>query len=263
MNAVAHLIRPETPVDVRRTLDASRINDLANHPQVRPFIGHPDAGPLDFTNALADPRNIALVFEHGAFLFAHLDPGRYEMHTFTLPQGRGAGVLAAAESAFRYMFVETDCAELLTKVPASNKPADLMARRAGFLPVFTRASAWEDGSDLVFFTLTFEGWSARDPMARAEGRAFHAALGAAKAATESPDPTHPDDDAHDGAAGAACLMAKAGNPAKAVWAYSRWARFAGYQPIALVSSAPVLIDAGDALITFRSGSLEILKCPVR
>lgn len=244
-------------------MDAGYLNKVANHPAVRPHIGCAGMGALDYTAALANPNLHAIAVEHGAFLFDPLDHGRYELHTFLLPEGRGAGVLPAAAEAFRLMFVETDCTELVTKVAGSNRPADLMARRAGFSLLFERAGAWEDGSDLRFFGLTIDVWLSRDEALAAEGQAFHRKLEAAKAAAGSRLPAHADDLAHDRAAGAAALMAKRGNPAKALWTYNRWARLAGYQTIQLLSSAPPTFDIGDAVLTFRNDEMEILKCRVQ
>jgi hypothetical protein len=255
----AALALPPTNVTVRRTLDAAQINGIANHPEVRPHIGYPDLGALDFGQFLDNPLNHALAFEDGAFLFAHHEPGRYEVHTLILPKGRGAGVVPASIAAARFMFTATDATEILTKVAGSNKPADLMCRRVGFAPAFTRKAAWCDGSDLTYFVLTLDAWRARDDLLLEEGWAFHAAIDAAKRACGSTLPTHPDDDAHDRAVGAACLMAKAGNSRKAIHLYNRWARFAGYQPGALINDAPATFDIGDAVIAFNP-DLEILKC---
>jgi hypothetical protein len=158
------------------------------------------------------------------------------------------------------MFAATDCLEIVTKVPVTNRPADMMARRVGFREAFRRPGAWEDGSDIAYFALTLDDWRAKDEAALSEGRAFHAMLEAAKISAGSEGPTHPDDDAHDRAAGAAMMMARAGNYRKAVWSYCRWARFAGYQPIELVSEAPPVIDVQDALLTVQGGIVEVLTC---
>lgn len=247
-------------------MQATRLNELANHPAVRPHIGLTAHGQIDCTETLSNPGVICLEVEHGAFVFDQLDPqhpSRFELHTFILPEGRGAAVLQAAAEAFRWMFTRTDCLELVTKVPASNKPAAFMARRAGFMSVFTRQAAWEDGSDVEYFAMTFDVWRQRDAAVHAEGRAFHAALELAKAAAGVAAPAHADDEAHDRAVGAACLIAKAGNPTKACWTYNGWARFAGYQTVELLRATPPVIDVRDAIITFQDNEVEILRCPAQ
>jgi len=246
------------PQILARTMDARFLNRVANDPVVRPWLG--GEGAIDLTGALADPKNIALVGEFGGFVFLWDEATRYELHTLFLSEGRGAGVLPAAEEAFRFLFTATDCLEIVTKIPEGNRAADLMARRAGFTPTFAREAAWPDGSRVVYFTLTLDAWRAKDSALAEEGKAFHQLIEAAKARTGSTMPTHADDEAHDRAAGAAALMAKAGNAQKAVWLYNRWARLASYQSIEIKTIAPPVIDVRDAVLTVRSGDLEVLGC---
>lgn len=242
-----------------RTRDPASVNACFNHPEVRPHVGLPDAGPLDMSAVLADENNYALAVPHGVFLFARDDQDRWEMHTCILPEGRGAAVLPAVHAAFRWMFVHTPCVELITRVPHTNKPAALVARRAGFAHLFTRPAGWHDGADVDYFTLTLDRWRGLDATLAAEGHAFHETLSAAKVAAGISDPPHPDDEAHDRAVGLACLMAKAGNHFKAAWAYNRWARLAGYHPVSIEPPTAPVFNTGDALITFAP-ELEIVQC---
>lgn len=239
-------------------MDASNLNRVANDPAVHPGLGV--VGTVDLSPALANPINVALENEHGGFLFLNVGDGRYELHTMFRPEGRGRAALDAAAEAFRFMFIETPALELLTKTAHSNPAAALMARRAGFTPSFVREAAWVDGGALTYYSLTLDRWVAQDPAVAQEGAAFHAMIEGAKQRCGSELATHPDDEAHDRAAGAASLMARAGSVRKAVWAYSRWARFAGYQTIELMSDIPPVIDVRDALIGVRDGKLEVLKC---
>lgn len=246
--------------DVIRTTDAALVNSIANDPAVRPHVGRADAGPLDLADYLACPDNVALAFDHGCFLFTPHDSSRYELHTLVLPEGRGAGVLPAAHRAFLWVFTHTEALEIVTKVPAPNRPAGLMARRAGFRPMFTRQGAWEDGSDVTFFRLAVEDWADARAELGLEGQAFHDMLELAKQAAGSPLEAHPHDEAHDRAVGLACLTAKAGQLRKAAWSYSRWARLAGYATIDVISEEPPVLDVRDALVTVRDGQLEVLEC---
>lgn len=239
-------------------MDANFLNEVANRPDVRPMLG--GLGVLDLGPSLADPRNVALENDHGGFLFVNLGAGRYDLHTLFLPEGRGRPLLEAASVAARHMFTSTDCVELVTRCPEPNRAADLMVRRCGFRPIFERPGAWEDGSAIRYFWLAFEDWRAIDPLIAAEGRAFHHLIERAKHVAGSRSPTHPDDPAHDRAAGAASLMAKAGQPRKAVLTYNRWAELAGYAPIVLLSEAPPIIDIQDAVLGLSDGELEVLLC---
>ena len=255
---MALAINPGQRQALRRTMDAARLNAVANDPAVRPYIG--GDGPIDLTALLANPENVAFETDGGGFVFAKLEFGRYELHTLFLEGHRGAGVLALFADATRYLFAATDCLEIVTKAPASNKPADFMARRAGFSVLFERDGAWADGSKVTYLSLTLDRWIAQDDALEAEGGGFHDLLAAAKAATGSALPVHPHDAAHERAVGAAVLMLKAGNPQKACFTYSRWARLAGYAPVELLSVSPPLVDVRDAIITLQDAEIEVLLC---
>jgi len=267
---------------IRRTMDAERLNVIANDPEIRPLLG--GVGELDLTEILSCPANFALETEAGGFVFHCLERAQYEMHTLLTRAARGAKalelaaealrymftqtdcveivtkVLELAAEALRYMFTQTDCVEIVTKVPATNKPADFMARRVGFRQTFVRRRAWDGETDLSFFVMNLDDWRGRDALVAIRGHDFHEMLAAAKFVAGSELPIHPDDEAHDRAAGASCMMAAAGQAHKAVWSYSRWARMAGYQTIELLGDAPPVIDVRDAILTVRGGELEILKC---
>lgn len=79
-----------TPIE-----DADLINEVINHPAVRPFIGFADAGDLDIT-PLVRPENLFPFGEHGGFALLWSAPRTREVHTFILPKGRGAWARQAA-----------------------------------------------------------------------------------------------------------------------------------------------------------------------
>lgn len=239
-------------------MDASHLNAVANTPEVRTHLGGEAA--IDLSEVLADARNVALQNEHGGFLFLSQGEGRYDLHTMFRRSGRGRALLEAASFAARFMFTATDCTEIVTRCPEPNRAADFMVRKCGFRPIFERQGAWSDGSAIRYFWLSFEDWRAQDETLAAEGHAFHEIIEQAKRDAGSELPIHPDDEAHDRAAGAAALMAKAGQPRKAVSTYNRWASLAGYAPIALLSEAPPIIDIQDAVLGLNSGALEVLLC---
>lgn len=243
---------------IKRTLDPAFLNGVCNHPEVRPWLG--GEGPIDLSDLIHNPNNFAMVGEFGGWLAHKLEIGRYEVHTQILPEGRGEWAMEGAEISSRYMFTETDCMELVTRVPESNKAALLFSKSQGFQEIFRTPKAWPDGSDVVFLTLTFDRWKMRDKHIELEGCIFHEELEKAKRKSGSTLPTHPDDPAHDRAAGAARLMFKANNPQKAVATYNRWAQMAGYQAIELLGMTPLLINVIDACVTVRDGQMDIVRC---
>lgn len=267
---VAHAVQLDdaaiqrAPDLLRRTLDAGSLNAAGNHPEVFPHLGLPgEPGDLDLSGLVANPANVAMANEHGGFIAENLGNGTYEVHSLVAPEGR-IGLARATAEGLRYLFTATDCMKVVTKVPACNRPAAALARASGFVPVFDRADAW-DGPDGVrcavsYQAITFDQWKCRDGELEVEGHRFHEKLESMKAAAGSALATHPDDAAHDRAVGAAALMIRAGNVAKAVVLYNEWARFAGYAPISLLSLTPPIIDILDAVVTAHDGEMEILSC---
>ena len=248
---------------LRRTLDPAFLTAVANHPEVHPWVA-PTADAVDLAPVITHPANVTLVTDHGGFIGIRQEPGLYDVHSLFLPSGRGRVAVAAMTAALQYMFIQTDCVELRTQLPEGNRAARGLARLAGFRTIFSRPGAWVTPAGAVaveFAGLSLPSWIARSPEARAAGTWFHDTLETATRALGASRPTHPDDPAHDHAAGAAVLMLQAGNPVKAVETYNRWARFAGYATISMLSQHPPVIDLHDVVITVTHGQMEIVPCP--
>lgn len=246
---------------LKRTMDAAFLNRVVNDPEVRSWLG--GEGALDLTRSLANPQNIALVGQHGGFVVERLGPDLGDAHTQILPEGRGLWAVDAIREALRYVFIRTEITTLTTKVPLAHRGALLLVKQMGFQELFRRDDAFTtpDGErcPLVFLSLTFERWLQNDAVVLQAGELFHAQLKAAEAEWGVTLPDHPEDQAHDRAAGAAMLMAQAGNPARAVQSYNRWAALAGYPPIDLLSLAPLVLHVGEGVIvTNNDGEMEVL-----
>ncbi len=235
-------------------MDATFINEVANHPEVRPFIG--GEGPLDLGPTCLNPANFVLLAEHGGWLLHPKAPGTYELHTLFLPEGRGKAYFVAAIEALRWVFTRTDCVEIFTQVPDDNGGARMAAKIVGFRERFRREGAWEPGVGISYQFLSVDDWLARDAECLAQGRAFHDALEVAKVAAGSTLPIHPEDQAHDRAVGAAALMVQTGQTAKGVAIYNRWALFAGYASIEALG--PTTIDVRDAVLEIADGAFSVL-----
>jgi len=87
---------------IERSFDAARINELVNHPTVRPFIGPGDQA-LDLTDNVTDFNNIFLLGPSGGFGYLWTAPQTYEIHTFILPEGRGRNAYGLAQESLAYM----------------------------------------------------------------------------------------------------------------------------------------------------------------
>lgn len=230
---------------IKRTLDATFLNTVANHPEVRPWLL--GEGPVELSGIVSDPANIALQAEYGGWVLQGLSPGTYEVHSMFLPEGRGAGVARALRAALDYVFTATDCVRLVTRLPAGNVRAANLGRMAGFRPWFGDRSRIE-----------IEDWAQSSKACREAGEWFHDRLEAAKIAAGSALVVHDDDPAHDHAVGAAVLCCKAGNPIKGVRHYNAWAAASGYAPVTLISVNPMVIDVVDAVL--EGPTMEVLLC---
>jgi len=249
---------------VVRSFDAKEANRIINDPAILSKIAPSDIDQIDLTEVIANPRNVLLEVEGGILLFgADIEGGRYELHTTFLPDYGGVHALTVSREAYRWMFTHTECMEIVTRVPAVNRAAALMARKIGFIPQFSRHDVWKtlDGyCDVKFYSLSYETWlgMAKDELIES-GRRFHRELDAQRAAMGHGEPHHPDEDCHDHYVGARCETIYSGQPAKAVVLYNRWARWSGYGQIALISQSPLVIDIGDAVLLIQNGDFKILR----
>jgi hypothetical protein len=240
---------------IRRTFDPVFLNTVINHPEVRPFMG--GEGYLDATEVVTNPGNYAPVSEGGGFILICQEPGIYEVHSQFLPEGR-AHTRKAMRAGFDYMFTQTDCERVITQVPDNNRGAAALAKAAGFRLMFRREDT--PRGPTAFMGLTAEEWAQGNADLEAEGERFHTLLEEAKKARGSELPVHGHDPAHERAVGAALNMIRAGNSAKGVNFYNRWARFAGYAPITLISAQPIVVDVVDAVVGLTDNEMEILLC---
>ena len=232
---------------IRRTMDATFLNTVANDPTVRPFIGGDGESVIDLGPQLADPRNVALETEHGGWVLFYLAPGEWCLHTMFLKSGRGRFYRKASAEALRWMFTRTDCTEILTECPDGNPAARMAAVMAGFRERFVRG-------ETSYQAFTIDDWIARDAEALKAGQWFHERIDEARG-LHGVD-THPDDEAHNRAAGTAILMMREGQIGKGVAVYNRWARFAGYAQVAQVG--PHVVDIGDAVIEIVGPDMNVL-----
>lgn len=242
---------------MKRVFDMSRIEEIANLPEVRPALG--GEGPIEFGK---------MAFQDGFYAFEYIDCAlvltrsfgtRYEVHSIFGRTGLRR-ICDLSRFMFEYMFTRTDCEEIITKVPANNGVADHLTQKLGFIYEFTRTDAWKEGVDIAYWKLPLDTWARACSPAMEAGGAFHAQLDAAKRDAGSELISHPHDPVHDATVGAAMMMARNGQLAKGVNVYNRWAVFAGYVPVNILTVNPPVIDISDAMIEIRPDGLEILLC---
>lgn len=243
---------------IQREFDAARLNAVVNHPAVHAWIAPPGFGDLDLSEAVADRRNVLLMTEGGGVMFFQHEPGVYDAHTQFTPEVRGKVAFAATRAAVRYMFTNTDCMEVLTKVPAHNLAADALARRVGCIMEYERPDMWPtpDGLQAMrYFALRYPDWIKVADGLIESAQAFRAGL------CEQGVTLGPDDPVQLKRLGAAVEMMAGGQVGKAVQLYNRWARFADYPEIGVASTQPIVLDIHEALIQVEGSNFGVIQCP--
>lgn len=91
---------------LERHFSAERLNELANHPEIRPTCGGDGKSRLDLTAFVANPKNHAMVWDRGAFIFMWTAPDTYEVHMMVEQEGRGRDAYRMAREGIDYMVAE-------------------------------------------------------------------------------------------------------------------------------------------------------------
>jgi len=169
-----------------------------------------------------------------------------------------------------WLYINTDCMELLTKIPANNKGALGLVRSINGKFEFSREKVYPlaDGTacDIDYYALRYADWLYTGYAMAAltsRGKWFHTKVEEQKLAMRrEAEPAHADDPAHDVNVGATVEMILAGQVDKAILLYNRWARFAGYAEVRLISRLPLVVDIADAvlLIDIAARDFEVIQC---
>lgn len=259
---------------VRRSFDPDEINAVVNDPGVLRMAAVQGVDRIDVTSILAATfddgrlKNYALVADGGNILFLWHDLNTYEVHTNFLKPDRakqsqnGPHIRNVCLAAYRWMFTRTDCTVLLTKIPHHNRAALIFSPLVGWTHEFTRKACWPttDGElvDMTFSSLRYDDWIRKTPDLIRVGRQFHDKLSAEFIRHGHEEKPHPDEDCHDLHVGACAEMILAGQLDKAVCLYNRWASFAGYEPMKLVSHTPAVLDIGTALLQVTGDGFKVI-----
>lgn len=231
--------------------DKELVESICNHPDVRKWTAYQGAPLCNADRYLRAPC-MTMIANGGCFLGVALGEGRYEVHTNFIEVGRNA--LRAGYEAAEIMFTQTDCVELVTKVPTNNPQAKWFAQALGCRYLFTRDEIWRSGAamhDMEYFSLSVDDWILRGHCG-ADGAQFHEKL---ESLGEHVD--HASDPVHDYYVGAALKMILNGQARKAETVYTRWARFAGYVAFKILAESPVTVDIGTCTLIYDNGSLTI------
>lgn len=247
--------------EVRRTLDAREVDAILNDASVFPIIAMPGKQKFDTAALIADPRNIALVCEGGALIFACHEPGYYEVHIGFLAGFRGAYAKQALAIAVRLMFMTMPALVLWMRVPDNNPAARLFYAACGAKKEFRREAAWPTADGMIgqsYWAIRYDSWILSNSELGECGEYFIAKLNDARLQMG-----HDFEIFHNCALpylGALMLMACAGQLDKAVILYNRFASFANLPRFALVSHVPAVIDTGETLVQFVENEFKVFLC---
>lgn len=235
--------------------DAGLMNGVINHPGVRPDVADMGEGVLDLSATIADPRTVCLAGDHGGFLCFKYDAGIFEVHSAVIPSGRGKWAKEAAEEFVQFMFCQTDCIEILTRIPEGNVAAMALARSVGFRPQFvTPAECLFRGEKVscAIWVLTLQEWSVRATDLSTLGQRFHQWMNQVFSGTP-----HGHDEDHDRIVGISLEMVRYGQVLKGVAFYNRWAIAARHAKVNIVSSSPVQIGFDAGILTVQNGEFSL------
>lgn len=250
-------------IQIRRENEADRLNEIINHPDVRPFVASPAAGAIDASSQAQNPNNILLVGDHGACLFVLLVAGIYEVHTNVLPSGRGEWMWEFGVSCAHWIFTRSPAYEVLTRIPEGHVAARVAALRQGMRHDFVRPNGiWFDGCmvDCNIHSISVQDWIRTAPGLVDRGRWVHQRMHEDALALGIEASFHEDDENHNRYVGASIDMAAAGYAVKGVALYNRWAQIARHRTITLLSVAPASIRFDLGIMRFKpNGDIEIVR----
>ena len=130
--------------------DSAKINALVNHPSIRErtLLGYEH--DVDVAPLLESGEALFFGDDKGGFLVNQKGEGVWDCHTQFLPETDKHGIMDTIRSVQGFMFMRTDCIALTTFVEYSNKPALMLALRAGFRKLAEAEVMGKKGDLLIF-----------------------------------------------------------------------------------------------------------------
>jgi RimJ/RimL family protein N-acetyltransferase len=122
-------------ISIAPSRDWKLLRSIATHPKVYKYLTDDNCpAPEDFVFPENSPNLFVLATHHDkpiGFWMLDISGTEYEVHTAMLPEARGPLAHEAAQSLLIWLWSETDCMTLKTKVPAYNRLALAYAKAAG------------------------------------------------------------------------------------------------------------------------------------
>jgi hypothetical protein len=247
---------------IRRSFAALELNAVLNDPDVYPFITGIVDGPIDAAPLVENVDNYLLAAEGGALLFCQQEPGVYLLYNNWLKTHQGDAALLETLAAYRWMFANTDCVVIQSKIPGCNPQAIELAKLSGMLLDFERRGFWQTRTglfDMSFFVLRYDEWARQQGAALADvGAKFYEHLAQEFVRHGRILERAGDNELFNARVGACMEMIEGEQPDKGVVLYNIWARLAEAAQIILVSKSPFIIDIGSAVLQREGESFKVL-----
>lgn len=131
---------------LERTQDSALIRDIVTHPSIWPHVSE-DGVSRETWDPLIHEHiyQLAIVDDSGVggvFVLTPQSSVCWEVHTCILPSHRGDKARQATKLCAEWMFSNTPCLHIITKVPAYNRSAYQLARDTGLRDIGMIESAW-------------------------------------------------------------------------------------------------------------------------
>lgn len=249
-------------IKIERHTDAKRINEIVNHPAVRPWTNELGKGVIDMTKDISNPKHILLMGEHGGIIFYEIMHGLYEAHTQVLPEGRGEWAKQLVDACAEWMFTRTTAFELMTRVPVGHRSAKALTLYTGMKLEFTRDDKCTFRGKkcaVEIYSYRLQDWMTFARGMQEKGKIFHDKLHAEAERLGIKEKPHDEDLNHNQYLGCCISMVQGGQLEKALIFYNRWAVAARHEVVTITSVNPPTVKFDIGLLKFNGNEIEDME----
>lgn len=142
---------------LERTQDRELISEIVKHPRIWPHISEDSVSCETWEPLIHDMVYQLAIYDDeglgGCFILTPESSICWQTHTCILPSHRGEKAIQAARMAVDWMFSQTPCETIITKVPTYNVRAYILAKNAGFYDIGIIKRCWAKNGDVYDMNL--------------------------------------------------------------------------------------------------------------
>lgn len=131
---------------LERTQDAELIRGVVTHDSIWPHVSEDCASREAWEPIIHDMVYELAIYDDagfgGCFILIPESSICWQVHTCILPSHRGEKARQATRLCAEWMFSNTECQHIITKVPSYNRPAYKLAIDTGLKPIGLIECAW-------------------------------------------------------------------------------------------------------------------------